>query len=180
MRKALRRPLLVLALVAALTAAVAIPAGASWGRVTISGDATPNISQECVDLYQAADAVGAIELNDGELRGCLMFFPKHFQCDELNGFARVRERGTEKFVGTYNGEAGEFKTRYTLEATFETGFCTSLDYSTQLTGGCDHYIRGTSGVFERARGKITFHDVIDPGNGASNFLYSGWLRAPNA
>ena len=143
-------------------------------RTTISGDATPS-------TCNGQRGAGAIELT-GDLEGCLTFYPKKFSCVELNGFALYRESGREVFVGSYDGERGRFRTRYTLEATYTSGSCTAFmnggfPFMNQLTGGCDHRIIGKSGVFAGRRGLITFHDVIPtPGmSGASNFLYSGYL-----
>lgn len=142
--------------------------------VQVSGNAVPS---ECNDGRGA----GAIELT-GDLEGCLTFFPKDFTCEELNGFALYNERGREVFEGSLNGESGKFRTKYTLEATYTQGSCAAFDaggfpFLNQLTGGCDHFVKGRNGVFDDARGLITFHDVIpEPGvSGASNFLYSGHI-----
>ena len=144
-------------------------------KTQISGNAVPS---DCAGDRGA----GAIELS-GDLTGCLIFFPATFECVEMNGFARVRETGRELFVGRYDGERGKFRTKYDLEATYSSGACADFDaggfpFEKQLTGGCDHYIRGRSGTFRGMRGLITFFDVIpDPGtSGASNFFYAGYLR----
>lgn len=165
---------LILGVVAIVLVVLAAPALAG-GRTSISGNSVPS---DCNDGVGA----GAIALT-GDIEGCLTFFPEDYRCDELNGFDRYWEAGTEHFVGTYQGEAGEFTTTYTLEATFAEGFCDAVEaggfpFELQLTGGCDHYVTGTSGAFEGVRGLITFFDVIpDPGtSGASNYLYAGRLR----
>ena len=179
MKKRLRTPVMVLAVVAALVGASALPVSADGKkggeRITVSGNSVPS---DCND----GEGAGAIALT-GDLEGCLTFFPKRFTCDELNGFARYRESGTESFEGTLHGEPGRFSTSYTLEATYESGSCAEFEaggfpFLSQLTGGCDHYVRGRSGAFRGASGLITFFDVIpDPGSsGASNFLYAGTLK----
>ena len=174
-----RRSIIILGFALLMVLSLAAPVGADDDdrekreRITISGDSVPS---GCNDGRGA----GAIELS-GDLDGCLIFFPKRFTCDELNGFALYREWGRELFEGTFDGEPGTFRTKYTLEATYEQGACAEFDaggfpFEKQITGGCDHRVIGRSGVFDDARGLITFHDVIDPGNGATNYLYSGHLR----
>lgn len=176
MRRSLRH-LLVLAMVAAVSASVALPAGAGggrWERVSVSGNSLP-----VHDCPERDGTAGAIELVTGEIQGCLYFIPSHFKCIEKNGFDLVKERGSEIFVGTYNGEPGEFTTKYTLEATYAEGTCATTGdwpWENQKTGGCDHFVKGTKGAFKGARGVITFHDVVEQGVGATNFLYTGNIR----
>lgn len=178
------RALLVLVVAVAVTFGVLTPASAKNGgggtRTTISGDAVPSL---CND----GAGVGAIELT-GDLEGCLIFFPTAAECTELNGFALYEERGKEEFIGSYQGEDGTFRTRYTLAATYAEGSCAAIDaalageadfpFDKQLTGGCDHRIKGKTGAFKGLNGLITFHDIIpEPGvSGASNFFYEGYLR----
>jgi len=173
----------LLALGAALVmlASAASPADAEHGNgggdaMRISGDAVPS---DCNDGRGA----GALELFNGNLEGCLTFFPKAYTCEELNGFALYNEEGRERFRGTLDGKRGTFTTTYTIEATYTAGSCAEFDaggfpFMNQLTGGCDHYVKGRRGVFRGATGLINFHDVIpEPGvSGASNFLYSGYLN----
>ena len=144
-------------------------------HVTVSGDSEPS------DCNNGRGA-GAIALT-GDLEGCLIFFPGDFTCDELNGFDRVRESGRELFIGSLFGERGKFRTHYDLEATYAAGFCDAVEaggfpFEMQLTGGCDHYVRGRTGAFRGMKGLITFFDVVPvPGeSGASNFLYAGELK----
>ncbi len=143
----------------------------------ISGNATPSACNN-------GQGLGAIELT-GDLAGCLIFFPKTSNCTEYNGFALYEETGVERFIGTYDGKAGKFRTKYTLAGTYAQGACDDFaaeDYATffskQLTGGCDHAIKGKTGVFKGMKGLITFHDIIpNPGtSGASNFFYEGYLK----
>lgn len=149
----------------------------SGDQSSLSGDATGSTCNN-------GAGVGALELT-GDLQGCLIFFVETAVCTELNGFALLDETGTELFIGSWAGQTGEFTTEYTLKATFAQGACADLDaadydafYGKQLTGGCDHYITGSAGVFDGRNGLITFHDIIpDPGvSGASNFFYEGYLN----
>ncbi len=153
------------------------PAEAQGEPTAISGDAVPS---DCNN----GKGLGAIELT-GDLEGCLIFFPKTAECTEYNGFALYEEAGVERFIGSYNGEAGKFRTKYTLAGTYAQGACADFEaedygtfFSKQLTGGCDHYIKGKTGAFKGMKGLITFHDVIPtPGtSGASNFFYTGYLK----
>ena len=154
-------------------------AGGDGTVITVSGDSVPS---DCNN----GEGAGAILLS-GDVEGCLTFFPEDFSCDELIGFDRYRESGTESFVGSLNGEAGEFTTTYVLEATYASGFCDAVaaggfPFELQITGGCDHTVTGVSGSFVGVSGLITFFDVIPvPGvSGASNFLYAGELEIPPA
>ncbi len=170
----LTRSLMTLVLALAVVVPLASPAGAQ-GRTIVSGDAVPS---ECNNGRGA----GAIELT-GDFEGCLTFFPKRFNCVEMNGFARYREAGREVFRGMYNGERGRFVTRYTLQATYTSGSCAEFEaggfpFLNQLTGGCDHRIIGKRGAFAELQGLIQFFDIIpEPGvSGASNFFYAGHVR----
>ncbi len=161
-------------------------------RVTVSGDST---FSDCGGPESAL----ALQLF-GDLEGCWEVFPQRFKCKELNGFAWYREWGNEAFVGALHGEEGEFKTRYRLTAIFEQGFCGKFEddpaaFLTELAGGCIHKIRGKSGVFDDAKGLITFFDLIpnlvfvdgDPPSvqlpeeplGGTNFPYVGRLILEN-
>ncbi|MEM9467073.1 MAG: hypothetical protein AAGA90_17000 [Actinomycetota bacterium] len=173
------RALFAIAIAVAVLLGMLAPASAGR-KIDISGDAVPSL---CND----GEGVGAIELT-GDLDGCLTFFPKRASCTEYNGFALYEERGRETFVGTFRGEEGTFRTRYTLAATYTAGSCVAIDaalagegdfpFERQLTGGCDHQIIGKRGAFDDLDGLITFYDVIpEPGvSGASNYFYSGYLR----
>ena len=152
-------------------------ANAKAKKVKISGDA---VLSDCNN----GKGDGALELS-GDLEGCWIFFVKSSSCEELNGFALYNESGRETFVGSFQGEEGKFRTRYTLQATFAQGACADIEdgdydtfFSKQLTGGCDHKVRGKTGVFKAMKGNITYHDIIpEPGvSGASNYFYQGYLK----
>lgn len=124
----------------------------------------------------------------GDLEGCWSVFVEGFKCKELEDFDLYLENGREVFVGTLRGKQGRFATSYTLEAAMAKGFCQSFDFTLEVAGGCSHKVYGRSGVFEGARGLITFLDVItgvtgDPvtgaftaGTGGNNFLYYGRIN----
>ena len=172
--------LMVLGISLMLMLAFTAPVGAADSNgvgevMTVSGNSEPS---DCNN----DEGVGAIYLT-GDVEGCLTFFPSDFSCDELNGYDRYRESGTETFDGSLHGEPGKFTTTYTLEATYAPGFCDGVNaggfpFELQLTGGCDHAVTGTEGSFAGITGLITFFDVIpNPGvSGASNFFYAGDLE----
>lgn len=164
-----------LAMVLVLAIAAPVSAKSNVTRQLVSGDSVP---ADC----NPGEGAGSLYMT-GDIDGCLTFYPERYSCDDLNGFERYREWGSESFTGTLNGEAGEFTTTYFLEATYAPGFCDALDegifaWELQLTGGCKHRITGTSGSFDGVTGLLTFFDVIpDPGvSGASNFIYAAELK----
>jgi hypothetical protein len=124
----------------------------------------------------------------GDLEGCWSVFVEGFKCKELDGFDLYLENGREVFIGTLRGKNGRFATDYTLEAVMAKGFCQSYDFSLEVAGGCNHKVRGRSGVFADASGLIKFLDVItgvtgDPvtgefhaGTGPNNFPYYGRIN----
>ena len=153
--------------VATLLFLLALPALADddrGRRALVSGD---SVFSDCGEF--------AIYMS-GDLNGCLDIFPRHFTCEELNGFARYREWGREVFRDD-DGVSG-FRTVYTLEGVYSQGFCNTFDFATQLAGGCDHKVFNGSGKFLGANGIITFNDIIPAAgvSGASNFLYHGELK----
>jgi hypothetical protein len=147
-------------------------------RTTISGNSTPS---DCNN----GKGAGALSLT-GDLEGCLTFFPKRFVCNELNGFAKYTEWGRESFKGTHNGQAGKFRTKYKVVGTYTQGSCKAFNngcfpFANQITGGCKHKVIGRTGAFKGYRGIITFHDQIPViGEGATNFLYEGYLKKRKA
>ena len=106
-------------------------------------------------------------------------------CKELEDYDLWLEEGREVFVGKSHGKQGRFRTTYTFEGAYAKGVCQSFDFTTEVGGGCNHPIKGASGVFADAEGLIKFIDVIagvtgDPvtgefqaGTGGNNFLYYG-------
>jgi hypothetical protein len=172
------RPVTILAVAAlsaaALLAVVSAASAVQSKTVSVSGNSTPSTCNK-------GKGAGAISLT-GDLQGCLTYFPTRYECDELNGFARYTEWGTERFVGTLRGAGGQFTTTYKVVATYATGSCEEFDKggfpaTKQTSGGCEHAVTGRSGAFKGSRGLITFFDVIKPGKGATNYLYAGTLRS---
>lgn len=123
----------------------------------------------------------------GDLKGCLSGFIQGRKCKELKDYDLYFEEGREVFRGKLHGKQGRFTTTYTFEGAYARGFCQSFDPALELGGGCNHPIKGTSGVFADAEGLIKFIDVIagvtgDPktgefhaGTGGNNFLYYGHI-----
>jgi hypothetical protein len=121
----------------------------------------------------------------GDLEGCLSTFVQDSTCKETEFYDLDLESGREVFVGKFRGKQGRFRTTYTFDAAYAKGFCQSFDATLEVGGGCIHPLRGTGGVFNGARGKLTFIDVIagvtgdpvtgefQPGTGGNNFLYYG-------
>jgi hypothetical protein len=155
------------------------------GNVALAGDGSKVISGNSVFSDCGVDGSDVALLLTGDLEGCLSIFVQDYSCRELNGFAHYKERGREAFTGTWRGGKGRFTTKYTINAAYAQGFCTSFDFSLELSGSCRHLITGRSGVFEDTEGVFTMFDVItnvtgDPvtgefaaGSGGNNFLYSG-------
>ena len=158
------------------------------GNVALAGDGSRVISGNSVFSDCGVDGSDVALLLTGDLEGCLSVFVQDYSCRELNGFAHYKERGREAFAGTWRGGRGRFTTRYTIDAAYAQGFCTSFDFSLELSGSCTHHITGRSGVFADTEGVFTMFDVItnvtgDPvtgefaaGSGGNNFLYSGRIR----
>lgn len=151
-----------------LLVALAMPAMAGQGgRTLVSGT---SVFSDCGDF--------ALEMT-GDLNGCLEIFPEDFTCEELEGFARYREWGEERFLD--DDGVSSFRTKYTVEGVYSQGFCTTFDFLTQLAGGCTHKVFHGRGRFQGTNGVLTFNDVIpDPGvSGATSFLYHGDIKIRN-
>jgi hypothetical protein len=163
----IRWPNVALGVLVALLVAIAAPAVADnghGGRTLVSGD---SVYSPCGEL--------AIQMT-GDLNGCLEIFPTRYTCEELQGFALYSEWGNEEFSD--DDGVSSFHTKYTLAGIYAQGFCSTFDWSTQLSGGCDHQIFSGQGRFKGSNGSITFSDIIpEPGvSGASNFLYRGYMK----
>jgi hypothetical protein len=158
------------------------------GNVALAADGGRVISGNSVFSDCGVDGSDIALQFTGDLEGCLSIFVQGYSCRELNGFAHYKERGREAFKGTWRNGHGRFTTKYTVDAAYAQGFCTSFDFSQQLSGGCTHHITGRSGVFADTEGVFTMFDVITnitgdpvtgafaPGSGGNNFLYSGRIR----
>jgi len=174
------RTLVLAAVATVIMASGSIASATGDGRVRISGNST---FSDC----GASGSDFALRMT-GDLKGCLSIFVQGYTCKEVNGFAHYTERGREAFVGMWRGEHGRFTTTYVVDAAYAKGFCSSFDFSLELSGSCIHKITGKSGIFAGTEGLYTMFDVItnvtgDPvtgkftaGSGANNFLYSGYIQ----
>ena len=138
----------------------------NMGATQISGMGIFDVAGECNSAGEGADF--ALSLT-GDLEGCLYVFIEDFECSPSGTY---REEGRELFVGSYNGQTGEFWTSYKFEAKYEG--CENGPLGAEIFGRCQHPIEegSGSGVFEGVTGRLDFKDDIDAGN----FPYRGHLR----
>ena len=143
-----------------------ITATNSLGATQISGIGFYASPGECD--YESQGAVYAIRMT-GDLEGCLYAFIDDFECSPSGTY---REVGREYFVGTYNGQAGTFRTTYKFEAKYED--CDGGPLGVEIFGRCQHPIVAGSGtgVFNGVSGQLNFKDDIEAGN----FPYKGRLQ----
>lgn len=161
---------------------------ASGGTASATHDESFRISGNSTFSDCGVEGSDFALLFTGDLKGCLSIFVQGYTCKEVKGFAHYTERGREAFVGKWRGQQGRFTTTYTVDAAYAQGFCSSFDFSLELSGSCIHKMTGKSGVFTGTEGEYTMFDVItnvtgDPvtgeftaGSGGNNFLYSGRIR----
>lgn len=107
----------------------------------------------------------------GDLEGCLYITIESFECSPSGTY---REVGTEEFVGTYNGEAGSFRTTYKFEAKYEGCAADGSYIGAEILGRCQHPIVEGSGegVFEGVTGRLDMKDDI----AAANYPYRGHFK----
>lgn len=134
------------------------------GATQISGIGYYAAVGECNDS-EGAGASYALTMT-GDFTGCHYVFVEATRCTPGGAYY---EAGTETFVGTYNGEAGTFRTDYQFTATY-------LDcdnFVGEIAGRCEHPIVNGSGtgVFEGVTGRFDMKDDI----AAGNFPYRGHL-----
>ena len=104
---------------------------------------------------------------EGSLSGCHYVFVEDFKCKPGGAYY---ESGTETFVGTYNGQAGTFRTTYVFTAKYLN--CDTL--TGEVTGRCEHpFIDGSgTGVFAGIReARLDMRDDV----AAGNFPYKGHI-----
>ncbi|HXV60073.1 MAG TPA: hypothetical protein VEK15_05225 [Vicinamibacteria bacterium] len=120
---------------------------------------------ECLD-EQGAEADLALRMT-GDLVGCHYIFVEEWGCTRSGTY---HERGTEVFVGEYNGKTGTFATTYL----FTAKLASCPDLSTEIFGRCQHPIVRGSGTddFEGVTGRFDVKDDLEAGN----FPYKGHLR----
>jgi hypothetical protein len=162
--------------------ALALSAGCSPDSPTLAGpDAQPNqeirgatqisgigyfdLDGECDDVKGQGSSYNLTMT--GDLEGCHYVFIESSSCSAGGAYT---ERGTETFVGAYNGTTGTFRTTYLFTATYED--CATL--TGEIVGRCQHPIIAGSGegVFEGVTGRLDFQDDIETGN----FPYRGHFR----
>ena len=177
-----QRPMFPPRLLALCTSvALALSAGCSPDSPTVAGpDAQPNQIRGATQI----SGIGYFDLdgecNDpegqgssynltmtGDLEGCHYIFIETAVCSPGGAY---RERGTETFVGAYNGTTGTFRTTYLFTGTYKD--CANL--IGEIAGRCQHPITAGSGegVFEGVTGRLDFKDDIEAGN----FPYRGHFR----
>ena len=168
------------------SAALALSAGCSPDSPTVAGadGGHHEISQFTSGAVQISGVgyyAGAAECNDaegqgsdydlimtGDLEGCHYIFIESASCSPGGAYT---ERGTETFVGTYNGVPGTFRTTYLFTGTYKD--CANL--VGEIAGRCQHpLIPGSGeGVFEGVIGRIDMQDDIETGS----FPYRGHFQS---
>lgn len=155
-----------LAVVAFISVVFTVTSPAVAGGATkISGVGYFAAGQECVDP-EGAGSDFALRM-EGDLEGCLYIFVENYECSPSGTY---RERGTETFVGQYNGMDGTFGTTYLFTAKYKD--CPNL--VEEIFGRCQHPIAAGSGTgfFDDVTGRLDIKDDIEAGN----FPYRGHLR----
>jgi len=104
----------------------------------------------------------------GDLDGCHYVFVETASCSAGGAYS---ERGTETFVGLYNGAPGTFRTTYLFTATYAD--CANL--TGEIAGRCEHPLIAGSGegVFEGFTGRLDMKDDLETGS----FPYRGHFRS---
>lgn len=94
---------------------------------------------------------------EGDLEGC--WYTESIPMWRETPSGVYMERGTERFVGTWNGEDVEFTTTYKFTAKFDADF-------NEIHGRCQHPVSGGD-----VEGRVDFKDDVDTGI----FYYRGHL-----
>ena len=136
------------------------------GATQISGIGSYAGPAECNDPEGQGSSYDLIMA--GDLEGCHYVFVETASCSAGGAYT---ERGTETFVGVYNGAPGTFKTTYLFTATYKD--CANL--VGEIAGRCQHPIVAGSGegVFEGVTGRFDMQDDVETGN----FPYRGHFRS---
>ena len=138
------------------------------GAVQLSGVSFFDATDACNSGGQGA----AYSLNmTGDLVGCLYTYVDEFECSPSGTY---REIGREYFVGTYNGQAGTFRTNYKFEAKYEGCAANGSYIGAEIKGRCQHpiVVGSGTGVFEGVTGRLNMKDDIEAGN----YPYTGHLQ----
>lgn len=141
---------------------------AAKGATQISGLGFFAAPTDCDSEGEGADF--ALHLT-GDLEGCLFVYVETYDCSPSGTY---RESGTEKFVGTYKGEAGTFMTSYNFRGKYEGCSEDGFFLGAEIFGRCQHPITKESGtgVFDGVAGRLDFKDDVENGN----FPYRGHLK----
>lgn len=158
--------LTALTMIALMSAVFAGPVTSQTeGAKQIAGVGSFAAPGACTDPEgEGADYV--LTLN-GSLSGCHYVFVESFKCQPGGAYY---EAGTETFVGTYNGQAGTFRTSYVFTAKYLD--CPTL--TGEVTGRCQHpFISGSgTGVFAGIKeARLDMRDDVSNGT----FPYKGHL-----
>lgn len=140
----------------------AVKASASKGATQISGTGYFDNSEapDCDD--SEGEGADFALLLTGDLEGCLYVYVDSHSCSPSGTY---RETGTEKFVGTYKGEAGTFMTSYRFEAKYEGCDGDGFFLGAEIFGRCQHPITkdSGSGIFNGVSGRLDFKDDVVTG-----------------
>lgn len=113
-------------------------------------------------------------LMTGDLQGCHYVFVETASCTPGGTYT---ERGTETFVGHYNGADGTFRTTYLFTAKFTECITPTGEIvpAGEIVGRCQHPLVAGSGtgVFEGVTGRVDMKDDIETGS----FPYRGHFRS---
>lgn len=99
----------------------------------------------------------------GNLKAYLYVFIDEFECLPIS---TCQEAGREHFVGSFNGEAGTFRTTYKFEEEYE-GYAENDDPpGDEIFGCCRHPMVEGNGtcVFDGVSGRMYMKEDIDAGN----------------
>ncbi|HSF19106.1 MAG TPA: hypothetical protein VLK65_26505 [Vicinamibacteria bacterium] len=157
--------IIVLAVAVSVVSTMSPPLHAGGGATQIAGIAFFADPGECVD-EQGDGSDFALRMT-GDLVGCHYVSVEEWGCTRSGNY---HERGTEVFVGEYNGQTGTFATTYL----FTAKLASCPDLSTEIFGRCQHpIVRGSgTGDFQGVTGRFDIKDDIEAGN----FPYRGHLR----
>ena len=158
--------LTALTMMALITAVFASPSPMrAEGGKQIAGIGTYAAPGACTDP-EGAGADYVLTLN-GSLSGCHYVFVESFKCSPGGAYS---ETGYEIFVGTYEGQAGTFRTSYLFTAKYLD--CPNL--VGEVTGRCQHpFVSGSgTGVFAGIKeARLDMRDDVSSGT----FPYKGHI-----
>ena len=150
--------------------AMAVAAGLSLGALGVAGgsahaDGVTQISGKAVydgnseepGNCDELESSLTLELVEGDLIGCWYTTDSSFTATPSGV---INERGTETFIGKWNGTPVTFDTTYKFTGKFDADF-------NEIHGRCQHPIVGGD-----VEGRVDFKDDVETGE----FYYRGHLR----